>query len=299
MRVIALVGPSGTGKSYRAQMVAHEHRAEAIIDDGLLIKDNRIIEGTSAKLQSTMVGAIRAALFSNPEKAAAMRDCLRQLELERLLIIATSAEMARRITRNLEIPEPEKILDIREIASPLEIRRATRSRRQLGHHVVPAPTVEVKPRFSGTLIEPLRSLVRRDKVQTRGRTVPSMWVDQSVVRPTFTYLGRFYIANEAVISIARYVVKRMGYRLHKTEIKSQPEGVTITGSIEVPYGTIIPQAIPEVQARIARDIEYMTALNVLAVNLTVSYLSFSTPDRPAKPARGGVHKNLRGVSRPQ
>ena len=42
MRVLAFVGPSGTGKSYRAQMVAGENNIEYIIDDGLLIKDNAI-----------------------------------------------------------------------------------------------------------------------------------------------------------------------------------------------------------------------------------------------------------------
>ena len=42
MDVIALVGPSGTGKSHRALLVAHKHQADAIIDDGILIKDGKI-----------------------------------------------------------------------------------------------------------------------------------------------------------------------------------------------------------------------------------------------------------------
>ena len=37
MKVIAFVGPSGTGKSYRASVVAHESGIECIIDDGILI----------------------------------------------------------------------------------------------------------------------------------------------------------------------------------------------------------------------------------------------------------------------
>ena len=35
MRVIAFVGPSGTGKSYRSVMVSQQYGADAIIDDGL------------------------------------------------------------------------------------------------------------------------------------------------------------------------------------------------------------------------------------------------------------------------
>jgi SpoVK/Ycf46/Vps4 family AAA+-type ATPase len=49
MKVYAFVGPSGTGKSYRAQMVASEKGINFIIDDGLLIKDNQVIAGVSAK----------------------------------------------------------------------------------------------------------------------------------------------------------------------------------------------------------------------------------------------------------
>ena len=49
IRVYAFVGPSGTGKSYRAQMVAGENNIKYIIDDGLLVNDNEVVAGTSAK----------------------------------------------------------------------------------------------------------------------------------------------------------------------------------------------------------------------------------------------------------
>lgn len=53
LKVFAFVGPSGTGKSYRAQMVANERNINYIIDDGLLIKDNEVIAGSSAKKAAT------------------------------------------------------------------------------------------------------------------------------------------------------------------------------------------------------------------------------------------------------
>ena len=64
MDVIALVGPSGTGKSHRALIVAHEHKADAIIDDGILIKDGKIIAGSSAKRESSKIMAVRRAIFA-------------------------------------------------------------------------------------------------------------------------------------------------------------------------------------------------------------------------------------------
>ena len=51
--VYALVGGSGTGKSYRAKLIAQKHGLEAIIDDGLLIRDDKILAGHSAKKEKT------------------------------------------------------------------------------------------------------------------------------------------------------------------------------------------------------------------------------------------------------
>ena len=53
MEVIAFVGGSGTGKSHRALVLAHENSVECIIDDGILIHDNKIVAGFSAKKESS------------------------------------------------------------------------------------------------------------------------------------------------------------------------------------------------------------------------------------------------------
>ena len=49
MKTYGLVGASGTGKSYRAVSLAKERGIPCIIDDGLLIRDAKILAGTSAK----------------------------------------------------------------------------------------------------------------------------------------------------------------------------------------------------------------------------------------------------------
>jgi ABC-type dipeptide/oligopeptide/nickel transport system ATPase component len=45
IKVYALIGESGTGKSFRAKLVAQKYGIEHIIDDGLLIKENKILAG--------------------------------------------------------------------------------------------------------------------------------------------------------------------------------------------------------------------------------------------------------------
>ena len=68
MKVYAFVGPSGTGKSYRAQMVAGEKNVHFIIDDGLLIKDNQVVAGESAKKAATKIETVKKALFLHEDE---------------------------------------------------------------------------------------------------------------------------------------------------------------------------------------------------------------------------------------
>ena len=63
MRIYALVGPSGTGKSHRAMLVAHQEDIEVIIDDGLLIKNGRKLAGRSAKGSDNLRGGEKGYFF--------------------------------------------------------------------------------------------------------------------------------------------------------------------------------------------------------------------------------------------
>ena len=53
MKVYALSGKSGTGKSFQAMNLCNRLNIESIIDDGLFIFHNRVEAGISAKRQET------------------------------------------------------------------------------------------------------------------------------------------------------------------------------------------------------------------------------------------------------
>lgn len=76
MKVFAFVGPSGSGKSYRATWVANEAGMECIIDDGLLIRGNELLSGYSAKKEPTKIGSIRACAVPRPGTCG--RGCARR-----------------------------------------------------------------------------------------------------------------------------------------------------------------------------------------------------------------------------
>ena len=80
IKVYAFVGPSGTGKSYRAQMVAGEYDIKYIIDDGILVKDNDIVAGSSAKKAPTKIETVKRALFINEEQRKEMVKAFNKLK---------------------------------------------------------------------------------------------------------------------------------------------------------------------------------------------------------------------------
>lgn len=177
MKIYALIGPSGTGKSHRASMVAIEKNAEAIIDDGLLIADGRIVAGYSAKREATRVAAVKRAIFSDPEHAASVRQAIARLNLSSLLILGTSVNMVNHIVRALHLdPDSVMWIPIETIASPEERALAQKIRREQGKHVIPAPTMEVRKSFSGYLIDPLRFIFG-------ARVGRCLWKNRLCVRP--------------------------------------------------------------------------------------------------------------------
>jgi adenylate kinase family enzyme len=67
IQVFALIGRSGTGKSFRAALIAQKYNIELILDDGLLIRDQKIIAGKSAKKEKAYLTAIKTALITDAD----------------------------------------------------------------------------------------------------------------------------------------------------------------------------------------------------------------------------------------
>ena len=93
IRVCAFVGPSGTGKSYRAQMVAGANNINYIIDDGLLIKDNEVIAGNSAKKASTKIETVKHALFLHEKEKQEIIKKIKEFKPEAILVLGNSDQM--------------------------------------------------------------------------------------------------------------------------------------------------------------------------------------------------------------
>jgi uncharacterized alkaline shock family protein YloU len=261
--VIALVGPAGSGKSHRAGIIAHKHHCDLIIDDGLLIlRDGKIIAGTSAKREDNKMAAVRRAIFHEDDHREEVRSALWGQKPKRVLVLGTSDDMIVKICDALDLPHPEQVIRIEDIATPAQIRLARRKRLE-GKHVIPAPTFEVKKTFSGYMVDPLRFFLKRDQ------DVDAVPLEKSVVRPTFSSLGRFFIADTVIAAIATRtaeMIEGIG-KVSKVVVESRREGVLVEMEIVLRYGFPLWDVLTNAQKAVAQQIEHMTALNVIEVNL--------------------------------
>jgi uncharacterized alkaline shock family protein YloU len=261
MKVYALIGPSGTGKSYKAVNVAGQKNVDYIIDDGLLIQSNKIIAGASAKKEPTKIAAIRRAVFMDPKHAAEVKAAIDAGKPNGILILGTSEEMINRIVQNLELPPIQEMIYISDISSPMEIYTARKIRAEEGKHVIPVPTFEVKKDFSGYFIDSVKSLI------FRGRR-PHI-TEKTIVRPTYSYRGRYTISDKAVVDIAIYnCINIPGINsIPNAAVEINGEGVIINVDVIMEYGFNMRSVLKEAQSRINKDVEYLTGLNVLQVNI--------------------------------
>lgn len=273
MEVYALVGASGTGKSHRALLVAHDYGIDTIIDDGLLIKNNKIVAGVSAKKEPSKIMAVRRAIFMDPQHAKNVGEAIRQEKPEKILILGTSENMIEKIIEALQIPPIHKVIRIEEIASRAEIEKAKELRTKEGKHVIPLPTIEVKPHFSGYLIDPLDIFFKK-----QAKTPHRKLGEKSIIRPAFSYFGKLFISDATISEIVSQVAKNTPGisttgQISIKDTKNREAGLTVVMDVTVKYGMAIWDVVVNVQHKVKEMVEYMTGLNVKEVNVEVKRLS--------------------------
>jgi uncharacterized alkaline shock family protein YloU len=263
IKVYAFVGPSGTGKSYRAQMVASEHGIHYIIDDGLLIKDNEVIAGVSAKKAPTKIETVKGALFLNEAKAEEIKKAFRKYKPESLLILGTSDGMIEKIRTNLNLPEIEKTIYITDVATEQEMEEAKRMRTTEGKHVIPVPTFEIKKDFSGYILDPLQIF------KSKGKNEKPYISEKSIIRPTFSYLGNYTISDGALKDIIEHLASKVEaiHKIYRTRIEKTDTGINIYIEIVLVYGFNIISSLQNFKKKCIKEIENLTAMNVDKVQI--------------------------------
>lgn len=264
MKVYALVGKSGTGKSYQAVNLCKELNIDSIIDDGLFIYENNIVAGTSAKRQDTKVGAVKTALFTGEAHWEEVTTGIREHNPQKTLVVGTSDKMVKRIVERLNLPPIERTVYIEHITTEGERAIAGKQRDELGKHVIPAPTFQLKRQFSGYFVDPLRIF------RGWGMSKDS-YAEKSVVRPTYSYLGDYTLSEKVFDDIITHIaesVDGVDDILRVSSIKAA-DGLDMTVLINMQYGFNLIEQGRILQEKAVEKIEEMTAFHVNRLDVEV------------------------------
>lgn len=267
MKLFALVGSSGTGKSYQAMKLCRELSIEYLIDDGILIHQQKKIAGSSAKKESSKIGAVKRAIFFWDEPRVEMKDALNKAKPDKLLIIGTSIKMVQQIAEHLCIEPIDELIFIEGISSSKDIEAARHHRLVFGQHVIPLPTVEVKKDFSGYFLNTLKIF---SKVFGKKEEI----IEKSVVRPTFSFMGKFTISNKTlyqIVDISLNQVKGL-HRKEKIKVLKDLDGLFLELDLILDYGPHIHDLSRTIINKVKNDLEKMTQLQVKSVVVEIKSL---------------------------
>jgi adenylate kinase family enzyme len=272
-KVFALVGESGTGKSFRAKLVAQKYGIDLIIDDGLLIKDNRILAGHSAKKEKSFLTAVKVALFDEKDHRDEVARRLKSEKFKRILVLGTSEKMVNKIAVRLQLHAPSKIIKIEDIASQEEIDKAIRTRRIEGKHVIPVPSIEIKRNYPGIFYEAIKIFKKRTAPAGIG-PVPIMH-EKSVVRPEYSKHGKVIISETALSQMVIHCVDEYNQeiRIKKIMVKDDIMGYRLVITIDVPYGIQLGGNIHELQQYIIENIERYTGILIEEINIIIDKIT--------------------------
>jgi hypothetical protein len=265
--VYALVGSSGSGKSFRARLVAEKYEIDLIVDDGLLIRGSHILAGKSSKREKNKVTAIKRAIFDDEENAREIREALGQEKFKSILLIGTSEKMIARIAEQLDLPYPSKIIYIEDVASAEDITRAREIRRTEDKHVIPVPVLEVRKDPSHRILDSVKLLLKSSSPLFRKNKM----VEKTIVQPPFSNRGRLSVSEAALGQMVLHCCEEFGQsiKVSKIHVDKSSDGFRIKVRLSLPYGMVIPDTLSGLQLYIIQNVERFSGIHVQYLDLTV------------------------------
>ena len=179
------------------------------------------------------------------------------------MILGTSDGMVQKIAANLGLPEVSDTTYINQVATEEEMQTARHIRVTEGKHVIPVPTFELKKDFSGYLLDPLQIF------KSKGIGQKPYISEKTIMRPTFSYLGNFTISDTVFRQIIEFLATKMPeiYKVVRTRVSSSEIGTSIYMEVVVMYGCNIQETLKEFKEKAKREIEKLTAMNVISLDV--------------------------------
>ncbi|MCY4483863.1 MAG: hypothetical protein OXC12_13375 [Spirochaetaceae bacterium] len=296
VQVTALVGKSGTGKSFRAQLIAQKYGIDVIVDDGLLIQGQKILAGRSAKRERGAIEAVKAAVFHDETHAREVLRVLERIRAQRILILATSEKMAVRIAGRLDLPRPQRIISIEDVATEEEIDAALRSRRAQGRHIIPVPPIEVRRDYGHIVIDSITIFLRNKILRRRGKVF-----EKTVVSPQFERRGSVTVSEAALTQMVLHCVGEFApeFAVERLVVVGDLRQPGLEVMLRVPFDVPVAGRLHQLRDYIISSVERFSGLLLDQVDITVDQIEGAGPPDASTATDGGKPEPGRRNRRPR
>lgn len=279
----ALIGKSGTGKSYHANLVAQKYELDTIIDDGLLIQDSTILGGKSAKNEKGKISSLKTAIFSESSHAENIKQKIYKNKIKKILILGLSEKMIYRITERLDLPKPKKFIHIKDVITEEEIDTALKTRKKKKSHFIPVFSIEVRKEYPLIFLESINVLYNKAK-SNLFMTKP---IEGSLVKPTFHKSGKITISEKVLKQIIEYITNDYDHsvvKLKKTIISPIHKGFNFNVHVAMDYGVNVSKVAYDLREKIRESVMQTTGIIVNEVNIIVSEVKINpSSHKPESP----------------
>ena len=272
IKVYALIGQSGSGKSFRSRSVIEKHNIDLLIDDGLIIKDDKILSGRTAKNADNILDAVGTAIFEDKQHRNEARVTLEKHPFSRVLVLGTSEKMIRRICGELLLPAPAKIIRIEDIASQQEIDTARAHRNHHGSHVVPVPAFELQRSFPDMLVSSLKVLFQKGYGFFRKNYI----YQKSIVRPVYSGKGVIKLSEGALLQLVSQSVQGCDSRITVSRVRFYPQDAeyAIEVYVIVPSKKInLTKILPRLQDSLITEIQNFSGILVRKLDVIIDKIN--------------------------
>ena len=176
----------------------------------------------------------------------------------------------------LQLPQPQKIIHIEDIASQEDIEKAIKSRQVEGKHVIPVPSIEVKKNYSQIFSTSMHDFFNKNKLfKKTGKNLTGKMIEKSIVQPEFSKKGRIEISEAALTQMVMHCVSECDpeVKIKKISIKTDNRGYRLIVTIDVPFGTQLTGKVHKLQQYIIDKIESFTGILIEEVSIIIDKIS--------------------------
>ena len=140
-----------------------------------------------------------------------------------------------------------------------------------GKHVVPVPTLEIKKQFSGYFMDSLKNFSFKNKDNQKEVEV----TEKTIIRPTYSYLGKYSISDTAISSIVNFVVSKIEgvSKIYKVNINKFNDGMKLDIDIEIKYGSRIPNVASQIKNTVVYAVDNAAGINIFGINIKIKSIS--------------------------